>query len=348
MTDSDVDDRALAGAAPAQEQVFRMIFSASVVQMLRCLALYSFADHLAAGPKTAEELAGAENLNLDATQRLMRAAVAFALMTAEPDGRFGTTPMLATLEKTGPRSLRDLAISQGGHGVWTTVGRMDQSLMTGEPQAQASLGMSLWEYFASPPGAVEGAATAKLMAAAFAPVDQAAADYLDTRGLGVVADIGGAEGSLLRALMHDNPDLHGVLLDLPHVAESAGRHDDNVALGDRLTIRGGSFFEDVPEADLYCLRVVLHDWSDEHCLKILRQCRKAARIGARLVLIENVVAEGPLPSYTAQLDLIMMVQLGGRERTLEEFGRLLEQSGFRIESTAGLCPPFSIIEAVAV
>lgn len=93
--------------------------------------------------------------------------------------------------------------------------------------------------------------------------------------------------------MRANPALRGVLLDLPHVASSARLVPENVALGDRLTIEGGSFFDAVPAADLYLMRTILHDWADAECLAILRQCRRAAKPGARLAVIEIVTEDGP-------------------------------------------------------
>jgi len=340
-------ENGLAGADDVHERVFRMIYGASVTQMLRCLALYSFADHLAGGPATPETIAMAEGLNIDATRRLMRACVPFGLMT-ESAGGYESTALLAKLEKDNPWSLRHLAICQGGHSSWAPWGLMDRALETGDPQAEAALGMSVWSYLATPQGAVEGEAVAALMGGVFSAVDRAAAERLNTRGLGIAADIGGAQGSLLRALMQANPELRGALLDLPHVAESATQLADNIALGDRLTIEGGNFFESVPQADLYLMRTILHDWSDKECLAILRRCRRSARAGARLVVIENVLGDGPTQSFTAQLDLTMLVQLGGRERTLAQYGDLLSEAGFQIESCAVLCPPFSMIEAVAV
>lgn len=250
----EVEDAGSAGTGMSgpYARMHEMIFGASIVQMIRCAALFRFADHLAVGPRTPDLVAAAEGLNVDATRRLMRACAAFGLMTVELDGRFGMTPLLATLRENDPSQLRYLAISQGGSGHWRPWGMLDQAVRTGAPQADTSLGTSFWEYLASNGGAEEANAFAKVFGGIFAAVDEAAAGHLATLDVGMVADIGGAEGSLLRALMHANPSLKGVLLDLPHVAHSASELAENVALGGRLTISGGSFFEAVRPISISC------------------------------------------------------------------------------------------------
>jgi O-methyltransferase domain len=100
-------------------------------------------------------------------------------------------------------------------------------------------------------------------------------------------------------------------------------------LGERLTIEGGNFFERVPQADLYCLRTILHDWRDPACLTILRQYRSASQAEARLVVIEQLLGEDTPSAPIARLDLTRMVQLGGRERTQKEYDHLLRGANRR-------------------
>jgi hypothetical protein len=90
------------GMSGPHARMHELIFGASIVQMIRCAALYRFADHLAAGPRTPDVVAAAEDLDIDATRRLMRACAAFGLMTSEPEGHFGVTPLLATLSEDDP------------------------------------------------------------------------------------------------------------------------------------------------------------------------------------------------------------------------------------------------------
>jgi len=111
----------------------------------------------------------------------------------------------------------------------------------------------------------------------------------------------------------------------------------------------GDFFESVPDGgDAYLLSTVIHDWDDERAALILRNCRRAMGSGARLLLAEALVP--PLNEYhfSKHMDLEIMVMYGGRERTEEEYRRLLAAEGFRIEQVIGTTSPFSLIEAVPV
>src|ERR1700761_1904449 len=105
------------------QTMLNLIFHArTVAQVVRCAALFSLADHLNEGPVTAKQVAIAESLDTDGAFRLMRACAAFGLMTIDGNGRFSATPLLMTLRRDAPGSLRDTAISQCGLGHWAPWG----------------------------------------------------------------------------------------------------------------------------------------------------------------------------------------------------------------------------------
>jgi hypothetical protein len=112
-----------------------------------------------------------------------------------------------------------------------------------------------------------------------------------------------------------------------------------------------NFFESVPpDADVYLLSNIIHDWDDERARLIISVCRQAARAGSRILIIERLlpshVTEAPAHLNAAMTDLQMMVQLGSRERTVEEYRSLLEGSGWRFSgSTPGAL--YGIVAATA-
>ena len=122
-------------------------------------------------------------------------------------------------------------------------------------------------------------------------------------------------------------------------------------LDGRISVEPGNFFHDgMPQADIYILSKILHDWPDDQCLRILRNCRSAMAPSARLLVVERVL--GPLPTAARArdylLDIGMMVTLGGRERTLSEFQALLNATGFGPAHPFEAAEGTSVIESTAV
>ena len=154
----------------AHAEMFDIVFGArNLAQIVRCAALFSFAEHLAGKARSAEDVAQAEGLNGEATNRLLRACAAFGLARMEEGGGYSGTPLLATLRKDDPAALYDVAISQEGLGHWASWGRLDQAVRTGERQTEAALGRDVWEYYGSAEGAVEAAAFSRAMAGGVPP-----------------------------------------------------------------------------------------------------------------------------------------------------------------------------------
>jgi O-methyltransferase len=323
-----------------------MICGASIVQIVRCAAMFSLADHAAKADITARHFAEAEKLDPDTAARFLRACAACGLLTANDGGSYSSTPLLATLRSQGAHSLRDLALVQGGPGHWLPWGRFEEALRTGRDQAEATLGAPVWDYYASASGLMEGRAFSGAMSGANRDIDAAARLSVDTSGIQTAVDVGGASGSLLRELMQTNPSLRGIVLDLPKVIDHVCTLPECQAMGGRLTFVAGSFLETIPAGDLYLLRHILHDWGDQECRVILRNCRQSARAGSRLLVIEQVMGSQP-SKFACQVDLTMLVAVSGRERQLKEYEHLLGEAGFTLRSIKPLTATHSLIEAVA-
>ena len=141
------------------------------------------------------------------------------------------------------------------------------------------------------------------------------------------------------------PDSRGILFDLPHVVRDAPALLEARGLADRVTIESGSFFESVPEGgDAYLLSHIIHDWSEEQCLTILGNCRRAMRPGGRLLIIEMVLPAGDTPHPGKMLDLMMLVGPGGQERTEQEYAALLDKAGLRLTRVVPTASAVSVVE----
>jgi hypothetical protein len=152
----------------------------------------------------------------------------------------------------------------------------------------------------------------------------------------VIADIGGGIGSQLSSILDAHPSCRGILFDQPAVIAQAP--------DGRIERVGGDFFKGVAvQADAYLMRWVLHDWSDEESLGLLKNVRKVATPDARLMVVESVIPETAGFDPGKWMDLNMMVMATERERTAAEFRGLLERAGFALEQIVPTSSPLSIV-----
>jgi O-methyltransferase domain len=154
-----------------------------------------------------------------------------------------------------------------------------KSMHTNEAQAARALGAPIFDYYADHPE--EAAIFRATMQSIFEGVAGEIARMLDTSTYSVAVDVGGADGALVHSLMQHNPHLRGVVLDRPEVAAAAAAAAKARGLAERTEAMGGDFFKSVPEGDLYLLRFI-HDWDDAEAIRILQNCRRAMKPGARL------------------------------------------------------------------
>ena len=154
----------------------------------------------------------------------------------------------------------------------------------------------------------------------------------------MVVDVGGGRGRLLATILERYPRLRGILFDQPHVIEGARQIVDEAGVVDRCELVGGSFFDAVPAGgDAYILRGIIPGFEDDQAVAILTNCRRAMAAGARLLLVERYVATDPHEALPVLLsDLEMLVNVGGRERTTDEYATLLARGGFRLAQTISL------------
>jgi len=327
------------------ERMMQMMTGFFVTQIAGAVAAYSIADHLAKGPATAEQISTIEGIDPIAAYRLLRACASLGLVTSDGP-KFNATPLLGTLRTNVPGSLHSLAIAWAAPGHWLPWGRFLDSVRTGESQTVPAVGANIWDYYAKK--TEEGETFTHAMHGFTSGLAQEVARVVDTSTAKIAVDIGGASGTLVHSLLVANSQLHGIVLDLPDVVPSATAAAAALGLAERSRAMAGDFFTDVPEADIYLLKNVLHDWNDEAAVCILKGCRQAMRRGGRVVVIEMLLEEMGEPGIASLMDLNMMVLLTGRERTLAEFSGLLQDAGLRFSKRTPIRPsPMAVIEAVA-
>jgi SAM-dependent methyltransferase len=330
-------------ADPGAAQLWQMIRGYWVSQVVGTLAQLEIADHLACGPMDCSILAKRIGCDTDATFRLLRASVNVGIVLMSPDGGFGLTPLGELLRSGVPGSMRDSAVAFAAPGHWLPWGRLAEAVRRGERQAVAALGHELFDYLAANPH--EGDAFTGAMADHSKIIAKEVAQSLDTSGVNHLVDIGGASGTIIGALLEANPVLCGTIFERADVVPRAEAALAERGLSSRCRVVAGDFFESVPEADLYILKSIVHDWDDQQSAKILRNCTRALRPNGRVVLIERVVPERGDPGEAALSDLNMLVLLPGRERTASQYAELLCAAGLKLDRIFEIGSARQVIEA---
>jgi SAM-dependent methyltransferase len=322
------------------------------VAIWRARAIYAaaelgLADLLAEGPRGAEELAQATGMHAPSLYRLLRALAGCGVLTEIEPRKFATTPLGDALRTGAPGAARSTVLMLAGDWQWQAWHHFLDSLRTGKPGLRNAFGTNLFTYLRDNPE--HGARFNEAMVGMYGAVGQAVVAAYDFSQLRSVIDLGGGTGRLLATILQSNERLRGALLELPETASEARRFFEGSGLAARCDVIDGDFFQSVPSGhDAYLLAHVLHDWTDEQALAILRNCRAAIAPDGKLLIIEAVLPEGNAPHHGKLMDLLMLTVTGGAERTAEEFAQLLAAADFQLTRIFPTSTHQSVIETVPV
>jgi SAM-dependent methyltransferase len=258
-------------------------------------------------------------------------------------GRFELTAEADLLRTGVPGSLRAAVLTFTDKTFWASHGELAESLHNGEPSFDKVFGTSFFEYFRD----VESPETfyAGMQSKSNSENASIIRNYAFPPGATVV-DVGGGYGGLLLEALRLNPSLHGVLFDLgEHVV--ADHQLSELGDDDRWQLVTGDFFESCPPGDVYLLKHIIHDWNDEQCQRILRNCREAMTPGGRILVLDTVIPPRNAPHMGKLFDIMVMSILPGQERTEEEFRNLLAKADLELTRVIDTGFAVSIVEAVA-
>jgi hypothetical protein len=312
---------------------------------LRAAASAGIADHLTDGPLTAEELARRSGVDSAHLHRVLRFLATRGVFSEELDGSFALTTAASVLRRDAPASLRNLVLLFTDEMYWRPAGRLDETVRRGTTVFDEIFGAQIFEHLSKDPAKNELFVDA--MADLSVLEHGGIADSYEFPASGTVVDIGGGLGGMLQSVLVRNPGLRGILVDRSEVLERHRMTDPTVA--GRFELTEADFCTELPSgADVYLLKRILHDKSDEEAARILRTCRAAMTGRARLLIIDIVVppagAEQPNPTS----DVLMMAVFEGKERTEDELATLLSAAGLRISRVVSTPSAMSITEVVVL
>ena len=328
----------------ASDALRRLVDGYQASQAIHVAATLGVADLLVDGPRASEELAEACGADPAALYRLLRALATLGVLREQPGRRFALTALGEPLRSDAPEPVGGWAAYVGRPSHWRAWGDLLHSVRTGENAFRHAHGSEVWEYRAARPE--EEAVFDRAMTDGSLAANESLLDAYDFARFAAVVDVGGGRGAFLAALLARHSEARGILFDQPRVVAGAEELLEATGTADRCRLEGGSFFESVPRGgDAYVLQAVLHDWEDEQALAILRTCRRAVPDAGVLIVIERELG-GPNEDREAKFsDLNMLVGPGGKERSLEEYGALFAQSGFRTAGATRTWTGLDIIEA---
>ncbi len=299
-------------------------------------------DLLASRPMSAEEIAEDLNAHAQSVHRLMRSLSGLGVFREDGQHRFHATPASVLLQRTTPGTLRDAVLMITQDIFWEPMGVFEDVVLTGRNGMERIFGKPFFEYLSENKRA--GGIFHTGMSSLSDMENRLIAQSYDFTPFGTIVDIGGGHGGFLIEILKTAPRSRGINYDRAHVLKDA-RLDE---LPGRWDCVEGDFFESVPAgADAYVLKRIIHDWSDETCIRILRNIRQAMAPGGRVLVADTVIPLGNEPHGGKVLDMLMMASLEGRERTEAEFAGLFDQSGLRLSRVYNTPGLLSLTEAVA-
>ena len=338
--------------ADAPEHVIELIFGRWRSQILYAGAILGVFGHLADSHVTdVSALAPQVGADPALLYRLLRALAAIGLLAEDGSRGFRLTEAGALLREDHPHSLKAMALLEEGpqhYAVWKHLvpilreGKQDGFLR--------EFGATLFDYVRVNPryGAVfnQAMTSYSVVETQWALTALANEDFSQIHTL---CDVGGGHGHLACGLLNAYPHLRAMVLDLAEVVSETDRlWAPRLGLSQRCRYLGGDMFREVPPADAYVLKSVLHNWSDNECVRILANLRRAVIRAGRMFAADFVVP-GPEESHFSKLfDLHMMLTVTGRERTAAEFAELLAAAGWRYDAWHRVPNAFqSVIAATA-
>jgi hypothetical protein len=308
-----------------------LLMGSRITMGLRVVVNRGIPDLLGDDPKSAEELAAQAGIPAPSLRRLMRAMAYVGVFQEGSDGRFSNTEVSSYLRSDADPSLREMSLILNDDAVLRGWEQLDRVLMTGTTAFTEVNGQTLFQYIAGDTERSEN--MARFMRGIYGPEGPRIAAGFQFGRFRRLMDVGGGAGNILADILRAHAGVTGAVFDLPRTADVARKFLTERGLADRSDVISGDFFREMtPGYDAYFIKSVLHDWDDEQCVRILENIRRAIPEHGRVLITEIVLEPGkPIGHPHRLIDLEMMVSLGSRERTADEFGDLLRRANMRIE-----------------
>jgi predicted transcriptional regulator len=319
-----------------REKTLDIIFGRWRSQILYAGVKLGVFDCVNSVPKNASEIANHLNLDYSLAYRLLRALGSLGLLREDGNHNFSITTQGEWLRKDHPETLRGIVLLEEGEEHYALWKHLPSMIIDGKQNAfLREYGKKLFEYTDSNPTYREvfNQAMSSYSSIQTAWILDALEGY-DFSKVQHVCDVGGGQGHLLCSLLVKYPHLKGTVFELDTVIKNKELlWAKKMGVEDRCAYVIGDMFDEVPVADAYIMKMILHDWSDDECVKILSNIYRHATNLGTVFIAEHMVPEPEKPHFSKLFDIHMMCASSGRERTTEEYADLLKRGGWKHTKT---------------
>jgi len=326
----------------ASKKMMQLITAKWISKPIYVVVKLGIPDILTNGPLSITEIAERCNAHAPFLLQIMKALASIKIFREKENQVFELTEMAECLKKDSMRDIVLMLLSDWHDAAWNC---LLESIQTGKVAFNLAHGEPAFDWLNKNPEIAEIVCKANTIKAAgsFVPL----VNVYDFSNVRNVIDIGGGYGVLMTSILKANPHLSGCILDLPFVLRNTEVFIKDENLEQRCKLQDCDFFKEIPKGyDMYLMSNIIHDWDDEKCKIILKNCFNAMGPDTKLLIIEMIIPTGNNFSIVRLLDLEVLVMGGGKERTEIEYRNLIKSAGFYINNIIPVNNDVSIIECI--
>ena len=318
------------------EKTLDVIFGRWKSQTLYAGVRLGIFDSVSSDSKEAAQIAKEIGLDDAMAYRLLRALASLDFLKEELGGRFSITTQGDLMRKDHPHTLRGIILLEEGpehYQIWKHLPKM---ITDGRQNAFVrEYGHGAFEYAERNPEYAEVFNQAmSSYSRIYTQWVLEAFDKYDFSNIQHLCDIGGGHGHMLSHILSKYSHMKGSVLELGSVISNKELlWASKMGVGDRCQYIDGDMFREVPSADAHIMKLILHDWNDDECIKILSNIYNGSSDGGRVFIVEHLVPDPKTPHFSKLFDMHMLCWGSGRERTVEEYLGLLQKSGWNYVQT---------------
>lgn len=287
---------------------------------IHTVARLGLANYMSTEPKPVNQLAKATNTQPELLERLLNFLSSYKIFLKDNQS-YALTDLSKPLRDDDPHSIREV-LCMVDDSWWQAFSSLELTLKTGKSAFSHEHGDDFFDFLGKHHDKQINYDQGMAKLSTY-DNDKIATAY-DFSRFKIIVDLGGGRGGLAKALVKHHPQLRVILFDTPSVIQKLNPAD----FPSQIILEQGDFLKSIPQGDAYFFKGVLHDFNDELTTKILKNCHSQLPKHAELFIAEQALPESTEPHPNKTMDIVMMVLLAGRQRTVAEWKMCLQEAGF--------------------